>query len=603
MFSFTEPIDDRMAIRKLNAGKNAVRQSRYRRSLCWGEKLEDRWLLTSDIAPFLVADLNNSGFLSDQTSIVAERETVTTALPDTLVMPAQSGFSSNIKAAANRGEPASQAGGFSASFGESDSAVDGFEDFETGDFNEFPWQRSSSPSGSNLWFISDATADSTSVHGGRFGAQAGDLADGQRTRLEVTVATGAGNISFWRKVSSEASFDFLEFYIDGTRRDRWAGELDWTSVSYPVGAGIHTFAWQYAKDYSISRGADTAWIDDIVFPSAEADTTRPTVSAVVPAGGASITSTSTNVNVTFSETVQGVDATDLVLSGAAAAAASVGAPTLQSGNTWRFPITGLANGPLNLSLAPDANDIEDLAGNDLVPAAWNYTVAVAPTSNVEDFETGGFAKFPWQQTSSPSGSNLWFISDAAATSTSAHSGRFGAQAGDLADGQRTRLEVTVATGAGSISFWRKVSSEASFDFLEFYIDGTRRDRWAGELDWTSVSYPVSAGIHTFAWQYAKDYSISRGADTAWIDDIVFPTLSGDTTRPTVSAVVPAGGASITSTSTNVNVTFSETVQGVDATDLVLSGAAAAAASVGARRFRAATHGGSRSRAWPTDHSI
>ena len=202
------------------------------------------------------------------------------------------------------------------------------------------------------------------------------------------------------------------------------------------------------------------------------DATRPTVSAVVPAGGATVTGTSTNVNVTFSETVQGVDATDLVLSGAAAAAASVGAPILQSGNTWRFPVTGLANGTLNLSLAPDANDIEDLAGNDLVPATWSYTVAVAPTSNVEDFETGNFSEFPWQRTSSPSGSNLWFIADATADSTSVHGGRFGAQAGDLADGQRTRLEVTVATGAGNISFWRKVSSETSFDFLEFYIDGT-----------------------------------------------------------------------------------------------------------------------------------
>ena len=453
------------------------------------------------------------------------------------------------------------------------------DDFETGDFSKFPWQRSSSPSGIDLWFISDATADSASVHGGRFGAQAGDLADGQRTTLEVTLETEAGSISFWRKVSSEASFDFLEFYIDGTRRDRWSGELDWASVSYPVSAGVHTFSWQYAKDGSISRGADSAWIDDVVFPKLAADTTRPTVSAIVPVDGATIYNSSTSVNVTFSEAVQRVDASDLVLSGTAAAAATVGAPILQSGNTWRFPVTGLANGTLNLRLAPDANDIEDLAGNDLVPVTWSYTVTIRETSNVEDFETGDFAEFPWRRTSSPSGSGLWFISDATAIPTLAHGGRFGAQAGDLADDQRTTLEVTLETEGGSISFWRKISSEANYDFLEFYIDGERLDRWSGDLDWGSVSYPVSAGVHTFSWQYAKDYSVSSGADTAWIDDLVFPPVVPDTTPPTVSQIVPADGATISTASVSVFVTFSEAVQGVDASDLVLSGTAAGEATV------------------------
>ncbi|MHC4540883.1 MAG: DUF4397 domain-containing protein, partial [Planctomycetota bacterium] len=75
---------------------------------------------------------------------------------------------------------------------------------------------------------------------------------------------------------------------------------------------------------------------------------------------------------------------------------------------------------------------------------------------------------------------------------------------------------------GEISFYRKVSSEASFDYLRFYIDGEEQDRWSGEEDWTEVSFPVTEGRRTFRWEYSKDGSASDADDTAWIDDIVFP---------------------------------------------------------------------------------
>jgi len=41
-------------------------------------------------------------------------------------------------------------------------------------------------------------------------------------------------------------------------------------------------------------------------------------------------------------------------------------------------------------------------------------------------------------------------------------------------------------------------------------------------DWDAVSFPVAAGMRIFEWTYSKDSSISRGSDTAWIDEIVFP---------------------------------------------------------------------------------
>jgi hypothetical protein len=79
----------------------------------------------------------------------------------------------------------------------------------------------------------------------------------------------------------------------------------------------------------------------------------------------------------FSEGVNGVDGTDLVLTGAGAAVAVKGPPVNIGNNTWRFAVSNLQNGPVNVSLAPDSGDIEDAAGNDLAPVRWSFTVSIA----------------------------------------------------------------------------------------------------------------------------------------------------------------------------------------------------------------------------------
>jgi hypothetical protein len=45
----------------------------------------------------------------------------------------------------------------------------------------------------------------------------------------------------------------------------------------------------------------------------------------------------------------------------AAAAATKGTPANTSGDTWRFPVSGLVTGTLNVSLAPDAMPTRDRA--------------------------------------------------------------------------------------------------------------------------------------------------------------------------------------------------------------------------------------------------
>ena len=49
-----------------------------------------------------------------------------------------------------------------------------------------------------------------------------------------------------------------------------------------------------------------------------------------------------------------------------------------------------------------------------------------------------------------------------------------------------------------------------------------RKQLSGEVAWSQISFPVTAGVHTFKWGYSKDGSVVSGSDAAWVDYIVFP---------------------------------------------------------------------------------
>jgi hypothetical protein len=132
----------------------------------------------------------------------------------------------------------------------------------------------------------------------------------------------------------------------------------------------------------------------------------------------------------------------------------------------------------------------------------------------EDFETNDFSKLPWVH----GGAADW-----STTGQEKHSGAYSAKSGAITNDQRSSLQVTLDCITGTITFYRKVSSESGFDCLKFCIDGVEQDRWSGEKDWAEVSFPVTEGARTFEWTYAKDGSGSGGADTAWVDDIIFPS--------------------------------------------------------------------------------
>lgn len=104
-------------------------------------------------------------------------------------------------------------------------------------------------------------------------------------------------------------------------------------------------------------------------------------------------------------------------------------------------------------------------------------------------------------------------------------GAFSLKSGVILDSQNSGIEVSkTVAAAGNVTFSRMVSSETNFDFLKFYIDGVLQTgaSWSGAVPWAAVSYPVTAGSHTFKWVYSKDISVAVGSDAAWIDNVVLP---------------------------------------------------------------------------------
>lgn len=132
------------------------------------------------------------------------------------------------------------------------------EDFETGDFSQFAWTFA----GNQPWAISMGDA-----FAGNFAARSGTINHSQSSQLVLNYEVGISDtISFWYKVSSEANYDYLKFYINNELKGQWSGTVNWTKASYAVTAGPKVLKWEYMKDNSVSSGSDRAWIDDIVFP-------------------------------------------------------------------------------------------------------------------------------------------------------------------------------------------------------------------------------------------------------------------------------------------------------------------------------------------------
>lgn len=158
-------------------------------------------------------------------------------------------------------------------------------------------------------------------------------------------------------------------------------------------------------------------------------------------------------------------------------------------------------------------------------ASFNYSaVSQTLTTNksfiipvgliLEDWESGGYESFDWEF----AGTAPWNIA-----TDQVFEGSNSSKSGTVGDYQSSEMTITYnVMNNDSISFYFRVSSEATYDFLKFYVGNNLLNQWSGEVGWTRVAFPVSPGEQTFRWVYSKDVSVSNGGDAAWVDYIVFP---------------------------------------------------------------------------------
>jgi hypothetical protein len=122
------------------------------------------------------------------------------------------------------------------------------------------------------WTVTDET-----THDGTFAARRGACGNDESSRMETTVE-GEGEIGFWWKVVCEddpdgAGWDRLSFYIDGSLKDSIDGDSGWVEASFKIkGEGIHTLAWEYAKDWADETVTeDCGWVDQVTWEPTVAD--------------------------------------------------------------------------------------------------------------------------------------------------------------------------------------------------------------------------------------------------------------------------------------------------------------------------------------------
>ncbi|MCH7556097.1 MAG: hypothetical protein IIB56_01425 [Planctomycetes bacterium] len=386
-------------------------------------------------------------------------------------------------------------------------------------------------------FTTDGSADwffqTTTFYYDGDAAQSGGISDNQESWMQTTVS-GAGTVSFYWKVSSEGGYDYLEFYIDGSLQDRISGTVDWQQMTYTLSLGSHTLEWRYVKDYSVSEGDDRGWVDKLEWDNG----IQPPPDSLSEALDTTLSFTTDGSADWFFQTSTFYYDGDAAQSGGISHNQESWMQTMVSGaGTVRFYwkvssedgydyLEFYIDGSLQdrISGTVDWQQMTYTLSLGSHTLEWRYTKDPYVSSGSD---CGWVDKLEWGGAQPPSGSlsealdtTLSFTTDGSAdwfsqTATFYYDGD-AAQSGGISDNQESWMQTTVS-GAGTVSFYWKVSSEANYDYLEFYIDGELQDRISGTVDWQQIMYALSLGSHTLEWRYVKDYSVSERDDCGWVD--------------------------------------------------------------------------------------
>ena len=284
------------------------------------------------------------------------------------------------------------------------------------------------------------------------------------------------------------------------------------------------------KDVAGNALAPLSW----TFTTASAaDTTAPTVTAQSPAANATGVATNANITATFSEAVQGHSTSTFTL--------RTGTTTVPAAVTYNAAGRVLTLDPsadLAASTAYTAeltSAVTDVAGNALAPVTWTFTTAAAaPTDTTAPTVTG---RTPVNTTGVPVADNV------------------------------TATFSEAVQGVGSSTFTLKpgTSSSASSVSAQVTYDAASRTVTLNPTSNLAANTQYTARL-TGGTSAIRDAANIPLANVTWTFTTAAPA---DTTRPTVTSRNPSSGASSVSRTGNLTVTFSEAVNNVTPTTVVL----------------------------------
>nr|WP_104398785.1 M4 family metallopeptidase [Vibrio penaeicida] len=115
------------------------------------------------------------------------------------------------------------------------------------------------------WIISN----SNNTHGVASFVSA-DIEDNQSSQVTFSNIFASGILTFDYKVESEKYFDYFEMYLNDSLVIKTSGYHS-ESVTIAVQEGFNTLHFKFSKDYSLSSGFDSAWIDNVKFVATDSD--------------------------------------------------------------------------------------------------------------------------------------------------------------------------------------------------------------------------------------------------------------------------------------------------------------------------------------------